>query len=353
MEASEPKDAPSAPSPLRSVHTGSMPQLLGQLGASLLISTYQAGKLIVARKDGPLLNTHFRNFDQPMGLALDRGRLAIGTRSAVVEFRNMPAAAEKVEPKGTHDACFIHRNTRVTGDVRIHDVEWIGDEIWFVATAFSCLATLDEEHNFSPRWHPPFIEKVAPGDRCHLNGMEVIDGRVAYVTALGTADEPGGWRENKASGGVLIDVASGENLLEGLSMPHSPRWHDGRLWFLESGQGRLCVADPEAGTYETVAELPGFTRGLNFAGPIAFVGLSQIRETPIFGGLPISERIEQRQCGVWAIDVRSGETVGFLRFEEAVQEVYDLLIVNARMPEVEEFGSEITRSSFVIEGWKD
>ncbi len=228
-----------------------------------------------------------------MGLALDQGKLAIGTRSAVIEYRNMPAAAEKVEPRGTHDACFIHRNTRITGDVRIHDVAWIGNELWFVATAFSCLATLDPEHNFSPRWKPPFIEKLQPGDACHLNGMEVVDGQVAFVTALGQTSEPNGWRENKASGGCLIDVPSSEVLLEGLSMPHSPRVHDGRLWFLESGEGRLCVVDLEAGTYETVQELPGFTRGLAFAGPLAFVGLSQIRETATFGGLPISERLDR------------------------------------------------------------
>ncbi len=347
-------DPASTGSPLRSVHTGSVPDLLGQLGASLLISTYQAGKLILARKDGIRLNTHFRNFDQPMGLALDRGRLAIGTRSAVIEYRNMPAAAAKVEPRGTHDACFIHRNTRVTGDVRIHDVAWIGDELWFVATAFSCLATLDPEHNFSPRWTPPFVKRVAPGDHCHLNGMEVIDGRVAWATALGQTDEPGGWRKNKASGGCLIDVGANEVVLEELSMPHSPRWHDGRLWFLESGQGRLCVADPEAGTYETVQELPGFTRGLDFAGPLAFVGLSQIRETATFGGLPIGERLSERQCGVWIVDTRTGNIAGFLRFEEAVQEVYDVLaLVGMRKPEVAEQASEITRNSFVIEGWED
>ena len=66
-------------------------------------------------------------------------------------------------------------------------------------------------------------------------------------------------------------------------MPHSPRWHDGRLWLLESGHGALSVADLDTGTWETVAELPGFTRGLVFAGPLAFVGLSQIRESSTFG----------------------------------------------------------------------
>jgi uncharacterized protein (TIGR03032 family) len=341
------------PSPLRSVHTGSIPQVLDAIGSSLLISTYQAGKLIVARKDGPRLNTHFRAFDQPMGLALDKGRLAIGTRTAIHDYRNMPAAAPRVEPKDTHDACYILRGLHVTGDVRIHDVAWVGDEMWFVATGFSCLATLDDEHSFVPRWQPPFISKVAPGDRCHLNGMEVVDGQVRWATALGQTDEPGGWRANKASGGCLLDVAANEVVLEGLSMPHSPRWHEDRLWILESGHGRLSVVDTDAGTIETVAELPGFTRGLAFAGPFAFVGLSQIRETAIFGGLPLTERLEERQCGVWVVDTRSGGIAGFIRFEEAVQEVYDVLVLpGQRMPEIAEPGSELTRTSYVIKGWQ-
>lgn len=346
-------DPASTQSPLRSVHTGSMPDLLGRLGSSLLVSTYQAGKLIIARKDGIRLNTHFRNFEQPMGLAFQGDRLAIGTRSMILEYRNMPAAAEKIEPKGTHDACFIFRRAHVTGDVRIHDVAYCQGELWFVATGFSCLATIDDEHSFVPRWQPPFVSKLMPGDRCHLNGMEVVDDEVRWVTALGKTDEAGGWRENKASGGILMHVPSNEIVLEGLSMPHSPRWHNDKLWILESGHGRLCQVDPEAGTIETVCELPGFTRGLAFAGPLAFVGLSQIRETQTFGGLPIEERLKERLCGVWAVNLDSGEIAGFLRFEQAVQEVYDVsLLPGLRKPEVAEAGSETTRQSYVIKGWK-
>lgn len=345
-------DPASTQSPLRSVHTGSMADLLGRLGASLIISTYQAGKLILARKDGIRLNTHFRNFDQPMGIGLSDDKLAIGTRSAILEYRNMPAAAAKLEPKNTHDGCFILRRTHTTGDVRIHDVAYCRGELWMVATAFSCLATFDEDHSFVPRWQPPFVSKLEPGDRCHLNGMEVVDDEVRWATALGRTDEPGGWRERKASGGVLMHVPSGEIVLEGLSMPHSPSWRDGQLWFLESGQGRLCRADPEAGTHETVCELPGFTRGLAFAGPLAFVGLSQIRETKTFGGLPLEDRLKEKLCGVWAVSLETGEIAGFLRFEQAVQEVYDVAVVGMRKPEVAEVNSDTTRHSYVIKGWK-
>jgi uncharacterized protein (TIGR03032 family) len=160
---------------------------------------------------------------------------------------------------------------------------------------------------------------------------------------------PGGWRENKASGGILMDVETGEVVLSGLSMPHSPRWSDDRLWLLESGKGTLSVADLDAGTVETVAELPGFTRGLLFAGGLAFVGLSQVRETATFGGLPLMERLDERLCGVWAVNPQTGQIVGFLRFQELVQEVFDVaLLPGVRYPEIAEEGSDAATNSFML-----
>jgi uncharacterized protein (TIGR03032 family) len=339
----------SADSPLRSVYTGSLPPILEQMGSSLLISTYQTGKLICARYDEGRINTHFRNFDKPMGLAVHPGRFALGTRTEVWDFRNMAEAAPKVEPKDTHDACFLPRNRHYTGDIAIHEIAFSQGELWVCATNFSCLGTLDAHHSFVPRWKPPFVTDLVPEDRCHPNGLAVIDDRVRYVTALGETNDRGGWRESKASGGVLIDVESGETVLRGLSMPHSPRWHRDRLWLLESGKGDLCVTDLDTGKVETVAELPGFTRGMAMAGPLAFVGLSQVRETATFGGLPLTERLDERLCGVWVINIESGSTVGFLRFEELVQEIFDVTILaGTRYPEIAEPGSEAVSYSFAL-----
>jgi uncharacterized protein (TIGR03032 family) len=341
----------SAPSdsPLRSVYTQNFPEFLNRLQSSLLVSTYQTGKLICARYDGGQLNTHFRDFSRPMGLAVAPGRIAIGTRAEVLDYRDFPAVAPKVEPQGKHDACFLPRNKHFTGDIRIHEIEFAQGELWLAATNFSCLATLDAQHSFVPRWKPPFISRLTAEDRCHLNGLCVIDDEPRYVTALGETDVAGGWRENKASGGVLIDIESGETILRGLSMPHSPRWYDGRMWVLESGKGTISVADLDSGTVETVAELPGFTRGLLFAGGLAFVGLSQVRETATFGGLPLMERLDERLCGVWAVNPESGQIVGFLRFEELVQEVFDVkLLTGVRFPEIAEESSDAAANSFML-----
>ena len=119
-----------------------------------------------------------------------------------------------------------------------------------------------------PRWRPAFISALAPEDRCHLNGMALVDGRPRFVTALGRTDTPAGWRAHKKDGGVLLDVASGEVIAAGLSMPHSPRWHEGELWLLESGAGTIGLIESRSGRYRPVLELPGFTRGFDFAGRI-------------------------------------------------------------------------------------
>lgn len=346
--------APSLPrspaSRLRSVSTTSLPELLTELGSSVLVSTYQTGNVVALRAHETALNTHFRALESPMGIAVSGDRLAIGTAGAIVEYRDVPAVGARLAPElGPVDACYVPRRVHTTGDVRVHDVAYAGDELWLVATSFSCLATLDDYHSFVPRWLPPFVDVLDGQDRCHLNGMAVVDDEVRWVTALGASGAPGGWREERASGGVLIDVASGEVAIAGLSMPHSPRFHDGRLWLLESGEGTLALADPAAGTVETVAHLPGFTRGLAFAGPLAFVGLSQVREAATFGGLPLTGRLEDRSSGVWVVDLRSGEIVAFVRFEGAVQEIFDVAVLpGRRFPELAEPSSAAARLSFVV-----
>lgn len=317
-----------------SVHTHSFTHILKQFGISLAITTYQADKLILARADGDVTNTHFRNFNKPMGLALDGKRLAVGTAAQVWEIHNVPAAASKLQPVGKHDACFIPRRMHVTGDVDIHEMAWVGNELWFINTRFSCLCTLDSQYSFVPRWRPPFVSAYDMRDRCHLNGLGLRDGRPRYVTALGETDEPGGWRKNKANGGILVDLDGEQVIRRGLSMPHSPRWYRDRLWLLESGKGALVQVEPSSGELITVAELPGFTRGIDFFGDLAFIGLSQVRETAVFAGLPLTRSQPVRHCGVWVVDIRNGQTVAFLRFETGVQEIFAVAALPARYPDM-------------------
>jgi len=315
----------------------------------LLVSTYQANKLLAVRASGAGLSTLVRTFDRPMGLAVDGSRLALGTRKEVWFLRNAPDIAPRVEPAGTYDACFLPRSSHITGDIGIHELAWVSEELWIVSTRFSCLAALSPDYSFVPRWRPPFISALVAEDRCHLNGLGLVDGQPGYVTALGTTDTRDGWRQDKPHGGCIIDVASGEFVTRGLSMPHSPRWHEGKLWVLESGTGGVVVVDRSTGGRETIVELPGFTRGWAFAGPYAFVGLSKIRPTSAMDGVPIAERRGELKCGVAAIDLRRGQTVGFVEFQTAVEEIFDVqLLPGLRFPEIIGFQHEAIYHTFVV-----
>jgi uncharacterized protein (TIGR03032 family) len=343
-----PSDSPAGVE-FRYTQTESFVGLLRELGASLLVSTYQANKLLVVRAADDGLSTLVRTFERPMGVAVGGPRLALGTRSQVWFLRDAPDLAARVEPAGRHDACYLPRSCHVTGDIGVHELAWAGEHLWVVNTRFSCLCTLHPDYSFVPRWRPPFITALAAEDRCHLNGLALVDGRPRYVTALGVTDTPGGWRAGKAHGGCLLDLATGEMVCRGLSMPHSPRWHAGRLWLLESGTGRLVQIDPADGRKLTVAELPGFARGLAFAGPLAFVGLSRIRVTSAMDGVPLAERRDELKCGVAVVDWQSGRVSAWLEFQSAVEEIFDVqLLPGLRFPEVVGFQKDSLQHTFVV-----
>jgi uncharacterized protein (TIGR03032 family) len=345
-------DAPAPPQSLASVHTESFPALLEHLGIALVITTYQAHKLVILRSQGGILNAHFTDVPRPMGLAADSVRLSVGSQHQVRHYRNMTPVPRRLEPAGRYDACYLPRGIHVTGDIDIHEMAWVGDELWFVNTRFSCLCTLDGAHSFVPRWRPPFITALAAEDRCHLNGLcwrkDVAGtGHSFYVTALAATDTPEGWRPCKKDGGLFLEAPGGVVVTRGLCMPHSPRIYGNQLWLLESGAGGLGIVDPANGHYQCVTTLPGFTRGLDFAGNLAFVGLSQVRDSALFGGIPVAERaLAERACGVWVVDMNTGRTVAFLRFEGAVQEVFAVGVLHGlRYPELTQ-DNELVADSF-------
>src|SRR5262249_3508816 len=133
-----PPPPPPAPVEFRYTQTDRFGAVLQELGASLLVSTYQANKLLVARATGAGLNTLVRTFERPMGIAADSRKLALGTRGHVWTFRNAPDIAPKVPPAGVHDACFVPRSCHVTGDIGGHDMARGGGGVWWVQPPPAC-----------------------------------------------------------------------------------------------------------------------------------------------------------------------------------------------------------------------
>jgi uncharacterized protein (TIGR03032 family) len=308
------------------------PEWLARTGASIAFTTYQVGKLFfVGLKAEGGLSVFERSFARCMGLGIAAGgrSLVLATQYQLVRFDNVVPSGKS---SGANDAVYSPHMTWITGDVDIHDVGVAPDgRPVFANTLFSCIATVSEGYSFRPLWRPPFISRLAPEDRCHLNGLAFEAGRPRYATLVAASDVADGWRDRRADGGLLMDVATNEVLLEGLSMPHSPRVHDGRVWLLNSGIGELGYLDRATGKFTAVAFCPGYARGLAFIGPYAIVGLSLARENRTFQGLPLDEALASRgaepRCGLLVVDTRTGDTVEWLRIEGVVRELYDIAVL--------------------------
>ncbi len=301
---------------------------LAEQKLSLAFTTYQIGKLFfLGLKTSGELSIFERTFNRCMGLCATPNGLWMSSLYQVWRFENLFSQGETQDD---HDRLYVPQVGYTTGDLDIHDMAIDGDgRPVFVNTLFGCLATLSETHSFKPLWQPPFLSKLAAEDRCHLNGLAMRDGQAAFVTAVGVSDVADGWRDHRVSGGVVIDVQSNEIVLKGLSMPHSPRWHNGKLWLLNSGTGEFGYADLAAGRFVPVAFCPGYMRGLAFHGDCALVGLSRPRHNKTFSGLPLDDALKTKgaepRCGIQVIDLKSGDIVHWVRIEGVVEELYDVV----------------------------
>lgn len=309
---------------VRYKYSNNLATILSHLNISLFFSTYQAGKLGVITAKDNYLKIGFHNFERVMGIAINPTQMAVGGKDWVYFLKNDAKLAPQIEPSGSYDACFLTRGAQYTGDISIHDLAWGDRELWMVNTRFSCLCTLTNNYNFLPKWQPSFISALAPEDRCHLNGLAMVEGMPKYVTVLGQTDSAGGWRDNKANGGCILEVPSSKVIADGLSMPHSPRVAQNKLWVLNSGYGEITQVDLASGKKDKIASLPGYTRGLALVGKYAFVGLSKIRETAIFGDLPICDRFDDLKCGVAVVDLQTRQMISCLEFQEGVDEIFDV-----------------------------
>lgn len=319
------------------------PAWLEEVGASLAISTYELGSLVLVGVRDHHAALWERRIARCMGIAATPERLWVGT---MVQLWCFTDCLEPGREEQGLDRLYYPRTAHMTGDIDIHDVALDGDgRPVFVNTLYSCLARPSDRWSFEPIWKPSFISRLAAEDRCHLNGLAMRDGQPGYVTCVARSDMAGGWRDFKADGGLVIDVPSGEVVCSGLSMPHSPRLHDGQLWVLNSGTGELGRVDVQAGRFEPVAFCPGYLRGLALIGDYAVVGLSGPRENRTFSGLELEQRLADKgakpRCAVQVIDLRSGDIVHELRAHGELRELYDVAVIpGVRTPGMVGFTSE-------------
>ncbi len=303
---------------LRCRSQGEMADWLAASGGSLAITTYTSGRLVLVSSINGRLRFRTHRFARPMGIALAGERLALAVRQQVLLFGL--GSREK--------STFRLQRCYETDRVDAHDVAFGRRGIYFANTRYNGLARVSQKKRFVHCWQPPFIDGVVRGDRCHLNGLGMHDGKPALATAFCATGDPGGWRaQDRLTGGVVLDVQQNEIVARGLCMPHSPRWHDGRWWLCNSGHGVLATLDPQSGECIEVCGLAGFTRGLCLVGKHALVGLSKIRRKHILDAPPVRERHKELSAGVALVDLTTGRQVGLLEFLDAGREVFDVVFL--------------------------
>lgn len=376
-------------------YSDNLPMILKKLNISLAFTSYQAGRLMLIRSDGQTLDVNFKRFHRPMGLAVTDQGLTLGTFTQIINFQREDGLLEKIkqplqkienditaprikakkavdtidEQQHTAqqqailseqkeqmseyqkklfapvdekvDACFITRSSHYSGMINIHDIDWGDEGLWAVNSSFSCLCTMEPDYSFVPRWKPHFISELVPEDRCHLNGMTLKDGKPAYVTTFSTEDQAGKWRQKDGKfNGTLMSVATNEILVDGLAMPHSPRWYNQQVYFCNSGHGFVCSYHPETKHTSTLAELPGFTRGMDFYGNIMFVGLSKVRATDVTRPAPLAKKYDETFSGIWLINLdknvpKDQQVIGHIKFTGNVDQIYDVAVIpNCSYPEL-------------------
>ena len=308
-------------------YSSQLPALLEEWNICILLTTYQAGKLIIISSDNNQLTQTPISLKKPMGMALDGTKFAVACLDELRFFSKNEHTAPFVNDQDhQYDSIYLQRAIYQTGVLDVHDLAFGEGMIWGVNTLFSCLSVFDINHSFRPKWKPPFISQLVPEDRCHLNGMVLKDGIPKYVTALSQDDEKQGWRKNKLGSGILMEVPSGEVLFSGLSMPHSPRFYQEELYFLESGTGQLVKADLVEKKKELIFQFDCFIRGLSFYQHYAIIGKSQIRETSTdFNELPIKEHSEH--AGVIIFCMKTKVILGEINYTQDIQELFDVQIL--------------------------
>jgi uncharacterized protein (TIGR03032 family) len=298
---------------------------------SLAFTTYPTHRLFfLGLKPDGQLSIFERLFDRPMGLYATPDRIYLSSRFQVWQLENALAGGEEYNG---YDKLYVPRLAYTTGDLTVGELAAMGDgRIIFVNSLYSCLASPSDRYNFTPVWQPPFIDQLAPEDRCHLSGLAMVDGQPRYVTTMSASNEKGGWRERPLTEGCLLDVANDEIWVENLSRPHSPRGFGGKVWLLNSGTGELGYVDEERGQFEAIAFCPGYLRGLAFYHNWAVVGMSKARRDRAFSGLPLGERLVGKEaegvCGVAIVNLKTGVIEHGFQMTGMITEIYDLQILN-------------------------
>jgi len=250
----------------------------------------------------------------PSGLAIDKKRRAVYLAST----RNPNQIIDLIPAKGVRNERPLVpvRSRFLPGRMYLHDLAVIEGKLYATAVGENSIVQILDDGRCKRVWWPKAIERGS-GPRFDQNYLQLnsIAAGATVSKSFFTAStdristrRPGHQNFPVDKRGVIFSGATREPLVTGLTRPHSARLYRRRLWVDNSGYGELCVVNGNG--FETVTRLPGWTRGLCFQKSIAFVGTSRV--IPRFRQYAPGLDVRNSECGVHAVDIRSGKILGSL-----------------------------------------
>ena len=260
----------------------------------------------------------------PSGLAVDPRTHVIhiaSTRNPNVVFDLAPAVA--TGERGAHAVATPRKARYYPGRLYLHDLAFVGDRLYGNAVGCNSVVLLRDDATWEHAWWPRAVEqgKDRAFERNHLQMNSIAAGSDLESSFFSASAERIGARKPGHKNfpvdrrGVIFSGRTREPIVRGLTRPHSARLHWDALWVDNSGYGE--VGRVENGVFEPVTKLPGWTRGLGFAGDVAFVGISRV--LPRFSQYAPGLDQRKSQCGIHAIDMNTGSTLASLTWPEGNQ----------------------------------
>jgi uncharacterized protein (TIGR03032 family) len=330
---------------------------------SLLISSYKAQRVISIgsfydeASKITKLSMWLTYFNRPMGLVANEKTCWVSASGNMWKFENTGEYEDTRESIGKFDANYVIRRGHFSSDIDNHDICMdTAGEVYYCSAAFSCICTTSDDKSFKVFWKPPWITKIVPEDRCHLNGICSRDGVPRYVSSVSQSNVRGGWRENRIGKGIIYDIVENKIVCEGLTMPHSPRWYNGKLYVLDAGTGYFGYVDLEKKSFVEKVWLPGYLRGMSFvSNRYVVVGTSEDRHENVFMGLPLGDALSKNgvtaKCGIHVIDMNDFSVPHNLIFNGGPDnELYDVIAVKGiRRPKLTDITDSTNMTNYNID----
>lgn len=275
-------------------------QTLKRLGVTLLV-TREYEHLVLALHSG---RTTWLHVPHPAGIVADR-------RHGVVHIASTRNPNILIELRGK---VLLPTRLRVLpGSLYLHDLALIGSALYGNAVGKNAIVRLDYDSGAEIVWWPKCIERGHPVfQKNHIQMNSIAAGKTLKDSFFSASIDrvlhkvPGDPDFPVDRKGVIFSGSTREPVAYGLTRPHSARFHGRELWVDNSGYGEVgrVIGD----CFKPLLKLDGWTRGLCFIKDVLFVGTSKV--LPRFHAYAPGLDHRKSQCGLAAIDIKSGRILG-------------------------------------------